>query len=134
MIALIGRLVDVVIHLLIVRPEMGGGGGGVGGGMQAAGLQRLAHLLHVPGCNAVGDMIDGRRFRRWLLGKKGVGAAADHIARIAGHHFHLGAFVKGAFPAQQVRVERRAALVVVAAIGEVIEPHGLPAGGREGRG
>ena len=132
MIALTGGLIDVIGHRLVVRPDMGGRG--VGLGHEPARFQRRTHLLHVPGRDAVGDMVDGRPAgRRDLSGQEGIAAAADDVADIARQQFDLAAFVKGTAPAQQIGVEGSAALVIAAAIREVVEPHGFPPCGRERR-
>src|SRR5438067_13661156 len=103
---------------------------------QAALLELRLDAVGVPRLNAERDVIDAEPRSAAAapeLRIERIAAADDDVADLADEALVLAAFVVGLLPAEEVRVERRALLVVGYAEGEVIEPHRLPAGRRERR-
>src|SRR2546430_8712470 len=102
-----------------------------------AGLLELGlDAVGVPRLNAERDVIDAEPRSAAAapeLRIERIAAADDDVADLADEALVLAAFVVGLLPPEEVRVERRALLVVGHAEGEMIEPHRLPAGRRERR-
>src|SRR5262249_27719730 len=87
---------------------------------QSAFLELRLHAVGVPGRDAEGDVIDADAPRAAALAPTGhragrrerIAAADDDVADLADQALVLTALVVGLFPAQEIRVERYALLVL----------------------